>query len=255
MKSSDIITSIVGGLAEIEGMEILLRVGLNRGLTREKVDFLAGYHNGDISLQAFPIESMLKSRFPKGNFSTCDDSVRFDIFSVTGGVAIYNPSVMDTRVRNWIQGKNLGGEHRPWATGYWLPEGLCGDLATAEILHDPIDIALGIKKLLTPYPLTLSQAITGLCVEEIRSKVSVLKKHINQTRSIEHILCVSDIAAAMVRLAFARSRIFLRGFRSLDDQAKLLNNSDIPTYQLATELSERKRLLELIDGIEKFVDF
>jgi hypothetical protein len=195
---------------------------------------------------------LLRQRWPDGNFSVCDDSVRFNLPSDTGGIAVCDAALLVRQVEGWIEGENLGGQHRPWATGYWLPEALCGDLATAETLYDITDTSERLRELLIPYPTSLSRNIIELCTEEIRQKLSMLEKlHSNAT--IERELCLSDVTAAMIRLAFARSRQYCRGFRSLERQAILLRSSDRPIFEIALELSKRKRVKNLMGKIEKLL--
>ncbi|QQS22552.1 hypothetical protein IPM19_02875 [bacterium] len=148
--------------------------------------------------------------------------------------------------------QKLGGQHRSWATGYWLPEALCGDLATAETLYDKTGINDKLKKLLVPYPASLSKFISELCIDEIRQKQSTFKM-LHENATIERQLCLSDISASLVRLAFARSHQYLRGFRSLEKQAKLLEFSDLPIYGLALEISKGTRVKSMMKRIEELL--
>lgn len=253
MKNSNIVSELAHALCELQGLEILLRVGLKRNSTKGKIDLLAGCNGGDIYKYASFVETLLTDRWPTGNFFVCDDSVRFDLPTGTGGIAICNSTLLVRQIEEWVEGKNLGGQHRPWATGYWLPEALCGDLATAEILHDAKNISMRIGELLVPYPQSLSRSIVDLCVDEIKQKIQMLEKLLEKNNSIELGLCISDLTASMVRLAFARSSIYFRGFKSLDEQAKILRSSDLSMYELALELSKRRRVRSLIGEIEKLL--
>ncbi|MFA6535932.1 MAG: hypothetical protein WC250_01045 [Candidatus Paceibacterota bacterium] len=251
MKSS-VTSDLAHVLREMQGMKMLLRVGRKRNSSEGKIDLLAGCDEGRIETYSSIIESLLRKRWPDGNFFVCDDSVRFDLPAGTGGVAVCDVALLVRQVEGWIKGKNLGGQHRSWATGYWLPEALCGDLATAETLYDVTDTGDRLRELLIPYPALLSKNIIELCTEEIKQKLSTLEKlHGNAT--IERELCLSDATAAMIRLAFARSRQYLRGFRSLERQAILLRPSDRPIYEIALGLSKRKRVKDLTGNIEKLL--
>lgn len=231
---------------------MLLRVGLRRNSSKDKVDLLAGCDEGRIETYLQLIESLLKERWPDGKFFVCDDSVRFNLPAGTGGVAICDASLLVRQVEGWIEGKNLGGQHRPWATGYWLPEAFCGDLATAETLYDTRRTSARLRELLIPYPVSLSKNIIGLCTEEIRQKFSTLAKlHVNSV--IERELCLSEVIASMVRLAFARSRIYFRGFRSIEQQSKLLRSSDLLIYKLALKLSRREKVKDAVSEIERLL--
>jgi hypothetical protein len=171
----------------------------------------------------------------------------------SGGVAVCDSAKIVGQIEGWIEGRNLGGQPRPWAIGYWLPEALCGDLATADILYDVGGTGVEIMKKVTPYPDSLSKNITEWCSDEIRQKLSLFERLIGDEKLIAHGLCLSDITASLVRLAFARSRKYLRGFRSLDEQTKILEPSDYSVYQLALELSQRKGLAETIEKIQRLL--
>lgn len=251
MKSSTI-SDLTHLLREMQGMKVLLHVGLKRNSTKGKIDLLAGCDEGRIETYSPIIESLLRKRWPDGNFFVCDDSVRFDLPASTGGVAVCDAALLVRQVEEWIGGKNLGGQHRSWATGYWLPEALCGDLATAETLYDVTDISDRLRELLVPYPTSLSKKIAKLCTEEIRQKLATLEG-LHEDADIERELCLSDVTAAMIRLAFARSRQYCRGFRSLEQQAILLRSSDRPIFKIALELSKRKRVKNLMGKIEKLL--
>jgi hypothetical protein len=248
---NDIISQLSQALLSLHGMKMLLHVGRGRVSLEGKVDLLAGCVEGDIARYSSEIESLLRSWQPSGNFYVCDDSVRFETPLGSGGVAVCDSTKLVRQIKGWIKGRNLGGQHRPWAVGYWLPEALCGDLATAEILHDVEGIGTQIMQLVTPYPGSLSRSIVEWCSDEIRQKLSLLERLIGDEKSIEHELCLSDITASLVRLAFARSRKYLRGFRSLEEQAKLLKPSDYSVYQLALKLSQREGLAETTEKIRR----
>lgn len=249
---NNMVSDLAHVLRELQGMKVLLHVGLKRSSSKGKIDLLAGCDEGRIEIYSSLIESMLKKRWPNGNFFVCDDSVRFDLRTSSGGVAVCDAALLIQQVEEWIVGKNLSGQHRPWATGYWLPEALCGDLATAETLHDATNTSDRLMELLIPYPALLSRSIIDLCTEEIRQKLSTLEKlHANAT--IERELCLSDVTASMIRLAFAQSRRYFRGFRSIEQQAKLLRSSDLLIYKLALELSKREKVKDVVSEIERLL--
>lgn len=251
MKNS-LVSDLSHVLRELRGMKVLLRVGLKRNSARGKIDLLVGCDDGSIE-KYFPlIKTLLEDRWPTGNFFVCDDSVRFDLPKGSGGVAVCDSALLVRQVEGWIEGRNLGGQHRPWATGYWLPEALCGDLATAKTLYDVTDISVRLRELLLPYPVSLSKSIVGLCTDEIRQKLSTLEKLL-ENATIERELCLSDVTASMVRLAFARSRRYFRGFRSLKQQAKLLVSSNLLIYELALKLSKRERVVDVVSEIKRLL--
>ena len=251
MKNS-LVSDLSHVLRKMRGMKMLLHVGLKRNSAKGKIDLLAGCDEGSIEKYSHLIKALLKDRWPTGNFFVCDDSVRFDLPMGSGGVAVCDSALLVRQVEEWIEGRNLGGQHRPWATGYWLPEALCGDLATAKTLCDVTDISVRLRELLVPYPVSLSKSIVELCADEIRQKLSTLEK-LHENATIERELCFSDIMASMVRLAFARSRRYFRGFRSLEQQAKLLGSSNLLIYELALKLSKRERVVDVVSEIKRLL--
>ena len=82
---------------------------------------------------------------------------------------------------------------------------------------------------------------------------SLFERLTRNEASIEFELCLSDVTALLVRLAFARSRKYLRGFRSLNEQVKILESSDYSIYQLALQLSQRERVEETIRDIRRLL--
>ncbi len=248
-----IISQLSQALLPLRGMNMLLHVGRGRDSPKGKVDLLAGCVDGDIARYSSEIESLLRSWQLSGSFYICDDSVRFETPMGSGGVAVCDSVRLVGQIEDWIEGRNLGGQHRPWATGYWLPEALCGDLATADVLHDVAGVGVEIMKMVTPYPDSLSKNITEWCSDEIRQKLSLFERLIGDEKSIERGLCLSDITASLVRLAFARSRKYLRGFRLLNEQARLLESSDYFVYQLALEFSQREGLADTMEKIRRLL--
>ncbi len=240
-------------LRGLPGIQLLLQVGLQRDNEKDKVDLLAGCARGSIEGYASPVQSLLKDRWPNGTSFVCDDSVRFDLPIGTGGIALCDSSVLVSQVKEWSAGKNISGQHRPWATAYWVPEALCGDIATAEILYDPDSTSALLKELVAAYPVPLSKAITDLCVDELRQKMQTSERLLDGDGLVELELCISDVVAALVRLAFARSRVYFRGFRSLEQQARLLKPADLALYHLAIKLSGRKKVKNLLKNIREIL--
>lgn len=251
MKNS-LVSDLSHILRELRGMKMLLHVGLKRNLVKGKIDLLAGCDDGSIEKYSHPIKALLEDRLPTGRFFVYDDSVRFDLPMGSGGIAVCDSALLVRQVEEWIGGRNLGGQHRPWATGYWLPEALCGDLATAKTLYDVTDVSVRFRELLVPYPVSLSKSIARLCTDEIKQKLSMLEK-LQENATIERELCLSDVTSSMVRLAFARSRRYLRGFRSLEQQAHLLRSEDQLIYEFALKLSKRKRVKDMVSKIERLL--
>lgn len=239
-------------LLRLHGLDFILRVGLARDAwhdDKSKIDLLIGYEEGNIRLYSPKIQALLKDSWPKGVLSVSDDSVRFDFGKSSCGIAVCNSRKLIQSVKEWINGENLNGQHRPWAIGYWLPEALYGDLATAESLYDAKGIYTKIKKLVVPYPPSLSQGIVNICTDEIRQKLTGFDLLTKGNWPFESSLRLSDIGAATVRLAFARSRCYLRGFRSLAEQAASLQPPDFALYELASNLLQEEKTRRTLDEI------
>lgn len=239
-------------LLRLHRPDFILRVGLEREQNDEnKIDILVGYGEWNVERYLSQIKTSLEDQWPDAKLSISDDTVRFDLGVSSGGVAVCDSTKLVEQIKDWLDGKNLAGQHRSWAVGYWLPEALCGDLATAEILHDSEGTYSGIKNLVVPYPECLSQAIAATCVSEIRQKLDTLGRLSQKDRAIEFDLCLSDIGAAVVRLAFAKSRRYLRGFRSLARQAAFLQPLDLTLYELASRLLHEKGATHILEEIRR----
>jgi hypothetical protein len=240
-------------LFHLQGLDFILRVGLARDARRDesKIDLLVGCDNGEIQAYSSKIRALLKDLWPEVILSVSDDSVRFNVAASSGGIAICDSTKLVHQVKEWANGENLNGQHRSWVIGYWLPEALCGDLATAKSLYDAKSIYAEIRNLIVPYPSSLSQAIVSICADEIRQKLAKFNRLIKEGEPIESALCLSDIGAATVRLAFARSHCYLRGFQSLADQTTSLQPSDLALYELALHLLQEKEMKRTLNEIRR----
>lgn len=239
-------------LLRLRRPDFILRVGLEREQNDENnIDLLVGYDEGDAERYLSQIQTLLESQWPDANLSISDDAVRFDLGISSGGVALCDSTRLVGQIKEWIDGKNLAGQHRAWAVGYWLPEALCGDLATAKVLHAAGGSYPEIRNLVVPYPEGLSQAIMARCVSEIRQKSDVLFRLSQKNRMIELALCLSDISAAVIRFAFARSRRYLRGFHSLARQAAFLQSLDFVLYELASKLLHEQETTRTLEKIRR----
>ena len=239
-------------LLRLHWFDFILQVGLGREQNDEnKIDLLVGYGEEDTERYPSQIKTSLKDQWLDAKLSISDDAVRFDLGTSSGGVAVCDSTKLVGQIKEWIGGKNLAGQHRPWAIGYWLPEALCGDLATAKVLHDAKATYAEIKNLVVPYPEPLSRAIITLCIDEVRQKMDKLSRTFEKDGTIESVFCLSDIGVAMVRLAFARSRRYLRGFSSLAGQAVFLRSSDFTLYKLVFNLLRERGATHILEEIRR----
>lgn len=250
--NNKIVSDLRNTLLRSHRFNFVLRVGLERERNDEsKIDLLVGCGKRDIEHHLSQVQTLLEGRWPDAKLSISDDAVRFDLGTSSGGIAVCDSAKLVEQIKEWVRGKNLSGQHRHWAIGYWLPEALCGDLATAEVLHDAKATYAEIKDIVVQYPELLSRAIIALCVDEIRQKVDKLGRLLEEDRTIESALCFSDIGAAVIRFAFARSRRYLRGFRSLAEQAAFLQPSDFTLYELASKLLQEKEAIHILEEIQR----
>ena len=241
-------------LHRLDKIDFILRVGLERDAGHDdesKIDLLVGCERGGIQSHSSKIKTLLKDRWPEVRMTVSDDNVRFGFSASSGGIAVYDSTNLVHQVKDWVNGENLNGQHRPWAIGHWLPEALCGDLATAESLYDAKGIYAETKKLVVPYPSSLSYAIVSICADEIRQKLVKFNRLAKENRPIESTLCLSDIGAAIVRLVFARNRCYLRGFQSLAEQAASLQPSDFALCELVLNLFRKKGTEHTLNEIRK----
>jgi hypothetical protein len=200
----------------------------NFGPSAEKADLLALMKNGDIATHGERFAKTLRNVFRDGEVFFCDDSVRFKGSSISGGVAVMNTAETISRLSLWSQGRNLEGNHRPWAIGYWMPEAFYGDLSEGKILYDVLDIASSLSAMAKPYPEDLRNALLFLCREEVSLKFEKMGKFLScgTGNDPELRLCISDTSLAIIRFAFANSRRYLRGFLHLKEQSEFLLPGD-----------------------------
>lgn len=243
-------------LGNISGIEAIWLVSSKRKMSIRSIDLLACCKNGHIENYAGQIIQQLRKKWPIGNFYVYDDSVRFSIPKINGGIAVYDTVNLKKKITEWINGKGLNGEKRSWAIAYWVPEALCGDIVTAKLLHDPQEIHALMCKILSPYPPSLSEAICDFCRDELDRKIKNLRSLKRQQR-IEIVLVLSDINASVVRFAFARSKIYLRGFNDILLQAKNLTIADKKLALFAHQFSnidiKQKKLESFLADVEKTV--
>ena len=242
-------------LKDVPEIDAILLVGLKRKKDAKSIDLLISCKDGDINNYAEIIIDKVRRKWVDGSFSVCDDSVRFLIPEITGGVAVYDTAKLETKVRSWVNGYDLNGEHRPWAVGYWIPEALCGDIVTARPLYDRVGIYRHLREMLMPYPLSLSLSIRKFCRDEIDQKIGII---LSKKQLFETGLIVSDISAATIRFAFGRSKVYLRGFKNLKDQLSNLSLADNFLVKTVEGLLEIKTdnhgsLLNLISKISKLI--
>lgn len=194
----------------------------------EKADLLALMKKGDTVIYGEKFEKALREVFRDGEVFFCDDSVRFKGQGISGGVAVMNTRETISRLSLWSQGRNLGGNHRPWAVGYWIPEAFLGDLSEGKILYDALGLAGSLSTMTKPYPEDLRNALLVLCREEISLKLEKAEEFLlcGRGNDPEFRLCISDISLAIIRFAFANSRRYLRGFSYLKEQSEFLSSED-----------------------------
>ncbi len=230
-------TTALQGLAQLQALWL---VGSSRatpdGAPARGLDLLAAFVDGGIAEYAAPMMGALEQEGLVGQGRVSDDSLQGTTADgLHWGVAAYHLDDLTQRVRDCVAGRRLDGQHRAWAIGYWLPEGLCGDLARADCLLDRADVHPTLRALVDPYPEGLARALRKVCRSEVEQKLVVLEK-VGFRRGeypIERHLAEADVAAALVRWAFAESRCYLVGFHRLEEQVAALSAEGRRIYELA----------------------
>jgi hypothetical protein len=250
MKNNQATIKISKALQKMDNFLILLQVGLSRPFESKNLNFLALCNDGDIYENEQFVKCLLRKALPGCIVSLCDDSIRFKLKKMSGGIAIYNQSKLNKQFANWLSGIDLEGQRRPWAVGYWIPEALFGDIVNAKIIFDNSANTYKLNEYLNPYPTVLSKKITNFCINEINCKIKTLER---VNTPLEKSFCFNDISSILIRLAFAKSKIYLRGFVNLEEQAQYLSPIDKSIYQLATEILQNKDIEYLVNNINKIV--
>jgi hypothetical protein len=214
-------------LTNLQGIQTVAEVGLDRNSNLDRVDYLVSFIDGEcVNAHSLQIVNSFKNKFKNVSLEVLDDSVRFKIDSFTGGVAVCNLNDKLNKIENYLKGSELDGELRIWALGYWLPESFLGDISTARIIKDYKNILGNLIFSLNPYPDRLSENITNYCKKEIELKISIYKK-LSENENIEKTLCIASISSSIVRLSFCKSKKYLRGFKDLSDQKVKLNEDSL----------------------------
>jgi len=112
-------------LLRLRRPDFILRVGLKREQNDENnIDLLVGYDEGDAERYLSQIQTLLESQWPDANLSISDDAIRLDLGISFGGIAVCDSTRLVEQIKEWIDGKNLAGQHRAWVVGYWLPRSI-----------------------------------------------------------------------------------------------------------------------------------
>ena len=203
--------------------------------TVQGIDLLVACQSGDFGLNVAAARQALADFSEPGTWRVSDDSIIGSIGGVQAGIALHAKLVLWGRIDGYLRGEGLEGLHRSWATGYWLPEALCADLADAIPLNDQSGEATLLASKLSPYPNDLSEGVQRLCREEIILKLARVRRDIESGWTIESGLRCSDIATSAIRLAFARELVYLRGFHRIAGQCELLSEGGKALVDLARE--------------------
>lgn len=199
------------------------------------IDLLVACQSRDFALNVAAARQALADFSEPGTWRVSDDSIIGSIGGVQTGIALHAKPVLWGRIDGYLRGEGLEGLHRSWATGYWLPETLCADLADAIPLNDKTGEATLLSSSLSPYPKALADGVQRLCREEATFKLVRVKRDLESGWTVESSLCCSDIAASAIRLAFARELVYLRGFHRIAGQRELLGEPGKALVDLAGE--------------------
>lgn len=229
------VSEILKSLVNLSALWLVGSYGQGRQQFND-VDFLAAFADGEFNAHKLAIDELISQQWPQATGMVSDDSVRYLLpGSNCISVAIYSALELEQRLRAYASGNHLDGQRRPWAVSYWLPEALCGDLTAGKLLFDRLGFGHAVSSLFNSYPEAMALSIEHISIAEVELRLNFLCSDEDET--IEANLAKADVVASLVRLAFAKSRVYLRGFRRLEEQSKNLTLRGRAVYELAQHLA------------------
>lgn len=230
---------LLGSCMKEENIDFLWLTGsLARGNTSDNIDIIAGVKILNQKLIEAISEkiSLLKEVIEKPIM--LDDALRFKINNCTTiNLGLYETTDIFRRLKNYIGGKFINGEKRPWAVNSWIPESFCADIKDSIALYDKKKFLLEAKKILDPYPDALANSIITLSRQEIEQKFKKLDSGI----LAEKILVFADLVSCITRMVFAKEHIYFLGYKNVLEQLKCLKSKQSTRL---IELWEKHKLNE-----------
>ena len=183
-----------------------------------------------------------KKIFLNYNLREIDDAIKLeDFFSKEVSFGIYQKSILDKVIFNFILGTEIQTVHKTWTIGYWCTEALIEDLRKMKILLDDKELFLEKMKSKVNKDLVYAKKrILEECLEEIEIKSKMLGKY---EKSIEHSFLINDLILASVRAVFICEDKFIYGFSKL---TKIIEKLSEPYKTLITSFLKQKDLDSLI---------
>ncbi len=223
-------------LVGIPNLSWLVQVGIGPGKPERSADFdyLAGCLGSVTVATSLLVVCDYLSALSATSVRVSDDAVCCILDGATLTVALCDPHQHVIQIKEYCEGRDVLGQRRPWAVGYWIPEALCADWAFCRVCYDPTGVATDLARALVMYPQKLSEGITDLCLQEIQVKTTAL---LERNPSIERELYKADVVAALIRLAFAKEFKYLRGFKDLESQSQNLSPKGANIYSGALTLA------------------
>jgi len=247
---TDSLKNLESKLSSLSELKIIWLMGQYREKS-SNIDLLLGFSHGEKNLFLKKVIDILEIFFI-GQFHLCDDAIIVSLVDgLKGGIAVCSLHALEQSLLSWNSGINLEGEHRVWATVLWLPEALCGDLATAKVLYDPYEINQSFQTYVTPYPESLRSSLIKICEEEIKIKISTIDA--SNLDYFDNVLKIRDIIIALIRLSFAKSKIYFRGFKNIEEQSQKLDLQSSYFYSLAQGLSSQYDVEQTIKKVSQIV--
>lgn len=188
------------------------------------------------------IKDKLRKIFSDYQIQVMDDAIKIiGLLDEEVSVAFYEKCKLDDIVNNFLTGNKVLCEHRTWVTGYWIAEGLMGDINDAKILKDQGYLHI-IKDKLIVYPIYARRKIIYDCVEEILFKSTLL----NQKHGIEFNLLINDIVLSFIRLSYCYNNKYLKSFKNID---KLIENLPKDIYLIIKKFVDNNNIKEILDYV------
>ncbi len=222
-------------LRSLDWVVYVLQVGSSLGEENPKdIDILVGMVFLEKENHYAKIQSLLESANGIQNIKVSDDALRFMFQESVFDIALYAHEKVYSIVTGVVTGTVLEGRLAHWATRAWLPEGFCADLRLGKILYDKSGTLKSLIKSLQVYPQIFKEKVMERCSLEIESKF--IELHRIDVKSLDSFLIRADIAAAIVRYAFACDSIYLSSYKKLNKKAEELSLLGKELFSLAEQI-------------------
>lgn len=156
-----------------------------------------------------------------GYCSTDDDSLRFQINSITVGILPLSIRELENRINGVLDGSDLKPRYKNWAVGAEVPEGFLGDIDRAKVLVDRPDGAItNLRRQISTNAVPMYQEIEKHCINELNLRMEQLNRQVQIGAEGEYGLALvsSQILFILIRLAYARQKNHFRGVKRVNEK-------------------------------------